>query len=331
MQDLSDRPILSYDEQIENLKGKGITFNLGFSEDEAKEYLRSHNNFFRVRSYRENFKDRNPNNKSQKYNELDFAHLVDLSRIDVRLRRIILNMSVDIEHYSKLKLLNSIIESSKIDTDKNSHKFVNEFINKALNSGERNFFMKQIERNAQNIYLHGLYNKYKNGFPIWAFFEVISFGQFTQFYKFYIDNYDNEFGNRDFYLLDKVRRARNAAAHNNCFINDLRSVKEPLGNGKERCNKDEEVMTALAKVGVKKSRRKKKMSNERVVQIITCLYAYQKIVTHREHPEIYSRTSHELHSFSNRLFEKFRYESNDIIRTTFDMIKTVIDHWYTIK
>lgn len=56
--------------------------------------------------------------------------------------------------------------------------------------------------------------------------------------------------NRDFYLRDKVRRARNAAAHNNCFINDLRSVKEPLGNGKERCNKDEEVMTALAKVGV---------------------------------------------------------------------------------
>ena len=249
----------------------------------------------------------------------------------MRLRRIILNMSVDIEHYSKLKLLNSIIESSKIDTDKNSHKFVNEFINKALNSGERNFFMKQIERNAQNIYLHGLYNKYKNGFPIWAFFEVISFGQFTQFYKFYIDNYDNEFSNRDFYLLDKVRRARNAAAHNNCFINDLRSVKEPLGNGKERCNKDEEVMTALAKVGVKKSRRKKKISNERVVQIITCLYAYQKIVTHREHPEIYSRTSYELHSFSKRLFEKFKYESNNVIRTTFDMIKTVIDHWYVIK
>ena len=54
--------MLSYDEQIENLKGKGITFNLGFSEDEAKEYLRSHNNFFRVRSYRENFKDRNHKN-----------------------------------------------------------------------------------------------------------------------------------------------------------------------------------------------------------------------------------------------------------------------------
>ena len=48
-------------------------------------------------------------------------------------------------------------------------------------------------------------------------------------------------------------------------------------------------MTALAKVGVKKSRRKKKMSN------------------------------------------KFKYESNNVIRTTFDMIKIVIDHWYVIK
>ncbi|MBR2124222.1 MAG: Abi family protein [Acetobacter sp.] len=319
MKNLKERPILSYDEQIEHLKERGITFNKNFSENEAKEYLRSHNNLFRVTSYRENFKDRNPNNKSKKYNGLDFSHLVDLSRIDMRLRRIIFNLSSNIEHYSKLQLLNSITESSNENRD--SHKIVKDFIN-SLEDREANRLQGEIERNARNIYLSGLYREYHEKFPIWAFLEIISFGQFIYLYKFYTNNYDCKLKKDDFYLLEKVKRARNAAAHNNCFINDLHPGKKPC--------KDEEVMTALAKIGIKEGQRRKKMSNERIAQIITCLYMHQKIVTHHEHTEIHLRISRKLQALSTRFFENFKYESNDVIRTTFHMMKEIIDHWYTI-
>ena len=105
MDNLKEKPILSYDDQIEHLKAKGVMFNKEFSENKAKEYLQSHNNLFRLLSYREDFKD-----NQDKYKGLDFSNLVDLSRIDVKLRRIILCMSLDIEHYSKLQLLDFITQ-----------------------------------------------------------------------------------------------------------------------------------------------------------------------------------------------------------------------------
>ena len=48
------RPWLTPCEQVAQLKDKGVTFNL-WSESDAVDYLRKHNNYFRVRSYRSNF------------------------------------------------------------------------------------------------------------------------------------------------------------------------------------------------------------------------------------------------------------------------------------
>ena len=69
--------ILSYDEQIAHLKEKGVTFDK-FSEERAKTYPSSHNNLFRLLSYRLNFK--NPD--SDDYKGRDFYYLVHMARID---------------------------------------------------------------------------------------------------------------------------------------------------------------------------------------------------------------------------------------------------------
>lgn len=70
--------LLSTDEMITKMKNKGITFN-HISEGDAEKYLKNNNNYFNFTSYRKNYtKDCN-----EKYVDLDFSYLKDLSIIDM--------------------------------------------------------------------------------------------------------------------------------------------------------------------------------------------------------------------------------------------------------
>ena len=95
---------LSYEGQINHLKSKGILFNK-VSETKALEYLKLNNNFFKLKSYRKNF---NKNKSKDQYVHLEFAYLSDLSIIDTRLRMIILEMALNIEHFTKVDLIRKI-------------------------------------------------------------------------------------------------------------------------------------------------------------------------------------------------------------------------------
>ncbi|WP_027422619.1 Abi family protein [Lachnobacterium bovis] len=98
---LSRKPMISIDEQIELLKSKGIKFNI-MSEVEAKKYLSNNNNYFKVTSYRKNY-DKHPGGvQVGQYIHLEFAYLVDLAIIDMRIRYHILHMALDIEHYIRM-------------------------------------------------------------------------------------------------------------------------------------------------------------------------------------------------------------------------------------
>ena len=98
------KPKLSLDEQIEHLKDKGILFNI-MDESDAKKYLEQNNNYFKLTAYRKNY-NKHPDGKNKgKYINLEFAYLVDMAIIDMRLRYQIVHMALDIEHHAKLQLL----------------------------------------------------------------------------------------------------------------------------------------------------------------------------------------------------------------------------------
>ena len=101
------RPWLTPCEQVAQLKDKGVTFSL-WSESDAVDYLREHNNYFRVRSYRSNFPKCVGGKNDGKYAGLDFGMLVDIAIIDMKLRNIFLDLTIDIEHYSKIRLLDAL-------------------------------------------------------------------------------------------------------------------------------------------------------------------------------------------------------------------------------
>ena len=102
---------LTIDEQIADLKGKGVIFNI-MNEDEAKKFLRYNNYYFKLKSYASNYP---VNPKNNKYVNLEFAYLVELSKIDMYFRKIILEMCLDVEHVLKTRMLYDISCNEKED------------------------------------------------------------------------------------------------------------------------------------------------------------------------------------------------------------------------
>ena len=76
---------LTIDQQIEWMKEKGVTFQY-YKEEDAADFLRNNTYFFKLKAFQ---KDYIQNPKTGKYIGLDFAYLVELSTLDMHLRRLI--------------------------------------------------------------------------------------------------------------------------------------------------------------------------------------------------------------------------------------------------
>ena len=76
------KPMLSVTGLIEHMQSKNITFNI-MTVDWAKEYLEKNNNYFKLTSYRKNYSKFTSGKCEGQYENLDFAFLIELARIDV--------------------------------------------------------------------------------------------------------------------------------------------------------------------------------------------------------------------------------------------------------
>ncbi len=95
------------EEQVRILKSRNVKFNIT-SEEEAKRFLTEKSYYFKISAYRENFDYRVLQNGDIAYKDLDFAYLKELSKIDMYLRYMILELTLDIEHYLKRWLIISV-------------------------------------------------------------------------------------------------------------------------------------------------------------------------------------------------------------------------------
>ena len=199
------KPKLSYSDQIHHLKGKGVEFN-EMTETEALHYLQYNNDFFKLKAYRKNF---NKDKTKTRYVHLDFAYLTDLAIIDTRLRMIVAELALNIEHFSKVDLIKRIVNSQSED----GYAIVTDYRN-SLNAKDEALLKRELKRNTNNPYCRDLYNAYKNQMPVWVFLELISFGSYIYFYLFCASRFNDINMQQAGYILQKVKTIRNAAAHN---------------------------------------------------------------------------------------------------------------------
>ena len=301
------KPMLPVAGLIEHMQAKNITFNV-MSVDAAQNYLDKNNNYFKLTSYRKNYPKYNSGNRSGQYICLDFAYLIELARIDVQLRKVILGMCLDIEHFLKVKLIKGIED----DPNQDGYTIVADF----LKTDEGQYAFKQIGQKLNNPYCGDLIRAYQTSMPVWAFVEVISFGSLLKFAKYVSENTTWHMP-VDEISLDKVRQIRNAAAHNNCIINDLNAkpnAKSPPWH----------ITEFVTRCGLNKNTREKKMSNPRFAQMMHMLYVFDKVV---QSENSRNQSLCILKQLVNvRMLEHKEYfAKNDMITSTYNAFREVVN------
>ena len=311
------RPMLSSAEQIAHLKSKGVKFEL-ITEEDAANYLIENNNYFKLRAYRKNFEKYKGGANDDTYINLDFAMLKDLAIIDMRLRYALILFVLDIEHFEKVKLLKYIS-----DSDDDGYNIVKKYFEQLqeieqdeTENRPYSRLLNEIKRNEKNEYCGGIISKYNSQYPVWAFIEIIPFGEFISFLKFCAEYFNDKELKNDSYLLKDVKRLRNAIAHNNCILNNL-----TLNTSKQKPNY--RVSAFLGNLGISKNTASKRMSNAAIRDILTVLYTHRCIV---KSEGVTSAQFHNLKMVIERCFlHQEYYEKNDLIMSTFSFLKIIVD------
>ena len=319
------KPMLSVEDLVAHMKDKGISFDT-ISEEDAKKYLHKNNNYFKLTSYRKNYPKYTTGEHTGKYEHLDFAYLVELARIDVRLRQAILNLCLDIEHFLKVELIRAIEQDPNEDGYSIVVNYVFDSENAVFDSRASNVAQRtkaisgKLTSNKKNPYCGGLISKYNDEMPVWAFIEIISFGDLLRFVE-YVSNKIGWTIPVDIKTLDRVRQLRNAAAHNNCIINDLNPVYDE--RGAINCVEPVHITKFMRSAGVKKHTMQKKLSNTRFSQIVHLLYAYDIIVTSTNSRQ--QRLAELKDLVQNRMTEnKEFFSSNALLTSTYNVFSTLV-------
>lgn len=290
--------MLKTEQLIDKLKSKGVTFQRCTVED-AISFLNEHNYYVKVTAYKTNFHKYNG-----KYVGLDFMALKDLSTIDMYLRRWIISASLNVEHSLKVNILKDIQEKN-ID----EFSIVSEYTTKYPR------IIAELDSRRFTAYVKTLLGKYTHpNYPIYVFLEVIPFGEFVNFYKYYCSKY--HYGGFNYTLLDSIKNIRNAAAHSNCVIHDLTN-KDGFYNSY--------LASRLVKLlpDVRKRTIQNRLKNNCVQDFISLLIAVDDVIKSEDLKDHCLQEIKEL--FDGRMISnKDLYKSSTSVQQMYDFCKEIV-------
>jgi len=296
------------------MKAQGIKFTIT-NEEQACAYLENNTYYFKIKEYAKLFpkRQKRDNEEFDQYINLEFAYLVDLSIIDSCLRKIILKIALDIEHYLKTRLISDFNK-----TDSDGYEIVKEFISFNPEHYQNEWATKEHGKACSN-----LVKKYKDDFAIWNVIEVLSFGDFTAFFHYFYSQYATQIYKKDYfpyeYLINPVRILRNAAAHNNCLISSLaRPYTAP-----EEFNINHDIGRLLGKHGFKGKTLSTNISKPLVHDFCVLLYLYCKLSPTSAQEYVLFEVND---LFVGRMIKhKEYYTNNAILLSVYNFTKKYID------
>jgi len=316
------RPMMKISDMVPYLKNKNIKFEC-CSEQDAETYLKENNNYYNVTSYKNNFVKYQCGELEGKYIDLDFAYLKDLSIIDYRTRLVLFKMIINIEHYLKIRILNTIEEIP----DEDGYKIVNLYLERDFCDKERpKRVHDSIRKKVTNEYYQKIFSKYDldkdtkiENIPIWEFLEIITFGELINFFDFFIRHYDLD-DQKYIFILREVNKLRNAVAHNSCVLSEL----DKKDNNHRA---DTLVINYLKDCGIGKENRNTKLSNSRIRQITYTLFMFNIIVSSEG---VKNNVKHEITKlFYGRInLNKKYYNNNGLLKSIYNYFEKIIEKNY---
>ena len=236
--------------------------------------------------------------------------MVELSTVDMFLRKLILKMTLDFEHYLKVKIINDSQENPADD----GYAVVESF----LKTHNRVRHLIENLNNSLNFYNRQVFEKYKETPSVWSIVEMLGFSDFIDFYAHYYQYFHLKCEYTPHF--DSVRRLRNAAAHNTCMISNLK----PQNWFKSDIEINFELLGAKLDVGngVISSCLKVPVLNDFAVMLSN----YVKLISS---PKIKEKTLEEIQDFFNgrMILNKDYFENVNEIKNAYHFAKAVLDFY----
>lgn len=318
MKEQNEKLKLTVEEQIQDMVEKNIQFEL-YSKEDAKKFLKYNNYYFKLKSYARNY---NINSQTKKYYNLDFAYLVELSKLDMHIRKIILELSLDVEHYLKVRLMNDLSDNPKED----GYDIVKLFLQYHPNA-EADIQSKADKYSFCSDLAEKHLNEYKEPkkLAVWNVVELFSFGNFMELYKLYYQTYPS-FNYSDY--LKSIKFIRNAAAHNNCILSTLRKP-----NSLKKFSKTKKLANTLGKIPEFREldSRDAMMRNPVIHDFVTLLFVYNDVMKVSTTKNVRNRKMEEiLHLFCDEdgriKKNKSYFEKNPYIKEAYSFICSIIKY-----
>lgn len=319
------RPMMKISEMVPYLKEENIKFEK-MSEKDAEKYLRYNNNYYNVTAYKHNFERYVIDGKFvDKFIDLDFAYLKDLAIIDHRTRLVLFKMTIDIEHYLKIRILNLIEDIEQED----GYRIVNMYLEKDFNDEK---FPKKVHKSifkkVGSSYYDKVFSKYDidkdkklENIPIWEFLEIITFGDLVNFYEFFAKEYSLDKEIKNIFIFREIVKLRNAVAHNSCILCDLDKKDNTFAP-------DYKILTYLNNCNIRKDTRDNKLSNSRIRQITYTLYMFNEIVTSKGIKKNIIEDINNL--FYGRInSHKEYYNNNELLKSIYTYFDKIIKKYYS--
>lgn len=306
------KPKLSIEKQVEYMKNNsGIQFNIT-KEEEAAEFLKHNNYYFKIKAYAKNYEKYSKGENKGKYVNLEFAYLIELSKIDMYFRKLIMKMTLDVEHCLKTQMLRDFVDNDK----ENGYDIIDELFSKYP------YIKENIQNKKGKSACADLIEKHDGAFAVWNIIEVLSFGDFTMLYRLYYEKYQGEKSLGEY--LGSIKFLRNAAAHNNCLLNTL---KMPYGITIKRNKQLSNFISQIPEIN--SNSRNKKMKNPVIHDFVALLYVFNEVAG----VNIKKYTMQELQDFINDRVprQKDYFEKNEIIKSHYKFIKKIIDYFSMLR
>ena len=315
------RPLLGTGAQIEHLTARGISFDLCARED-AEDYLTRANNLFRASSYRKLFPLQDQGKRTGEYLGLDFGHLRALSSLDRKLRMCFMGITVGIEHFARIKLLNACEAHGEdgyaVVVDylaHTNHKVRNHIMGNMKGRSEEG---EKFDEYSGDLIAHYLGKR----MPVWVFLEIVEFGVFNSFYLFCAERWGDEEMRQEHYVLRSVQKLRNACAHNSCVLNGVaRTTGEDA-----KSDVNELITKSLNAHGMTRSKtRRARLNNLRTEQMASALYASNKLCTREETRRRHAAALADLRGAWQE--EAGLFAKNNVVTSFFDFFFKMVDIW----
>lgn len=308
---------LSFDQQIEHMKNKGITFH-HMSEAEAKDFIMYHTYYFKIKCYAKNYaKYPSGHPKQNQYKNLDFAYLKEMSKLDMLFRYEIMQLCLDVEHFLKVQMLRDFN-----DEDEDGYSIVLIMCAAASKRDIEGNIQKKIKYSA----CCDLIKKYsKDGWAIWNIVEVISFSDFSLLYETFYKRYPDK--NNHLVYLKSIGYLRNAAAHNNCLLNSLQTPYHRENEKGESFTPTMGVTRFVSGIdSIGKQMRKSRLQNPVLHDFAALMCVYDDLM---DEDRKKSRVE-ELKKLFDVRFEEHKeyFKYNDAIISSFAFLRKIIDFLY---